>query len=48
MSEVELKKYEAEILKIKIEVIHITLKNVILFGTIVSALTTLALLGLIK
>ena len=48
MSEIELKKYEAEIMKIKIEVIHITLKNVILFGTIVSALTAFALIGLIK
>ena len=47
MSEIELKKYEAEIMKIKIEVIHITLKSVVVFGTIVATLAAALVVTLI-
>jgi len=48
MSEIELKKYRAEIMKIKLEVIHITLKSVVIFGTIVATISVFATLAFLK
>jgi len=48
MNEIELKKYKAEIMKIKLEVIHITLKSVVIFGSIISAIAVATTIALLK